>query len=106
MTKWTPISELPEELKKPGTRIVGLCKHDADVGQLPDGKLTTYMAHAEMFGHVEDGEHVLEWGGEYSDHDEYSGCSWTLPNWWFRTDTDFEQAAFPTHFVLLPETEQ
>lgn len=67
-------------------------------------QLTIYMAHAEMFGRINDKEHVLEWGGEYSDHDGNSRHSWTMPNWWFRTDTDFAQAAYPTHIVLLPET--
>jgi hypothetical protein len=101
--KWTPIAELPHEFIKPGARILGLCNHEADIYHFDDGTLTTYATHAEGLGHVTDGPHVLEWGGEYHDDDYEAFHRSYIPNWWFKTDTDFEQAAFPTHFAFLPD---
>ena len=51
---------------------------------------------------VPDGPHVLVWGGEYSEHDAYTGSSFTIPCWWFRVGSDFEEVANPTHWMPLP----
>jgi hypothetical protein len=95
---WQPIDTAPKD----GTLIVGWCDHEAD--PYYDGKkLTVYAAHAEGISHVPDGPHVLEWGGEYSEYDDYTGSGFTIPAWWFRAGSDFEEVANPTHWMALPK---
>ena len=78
---WQPIETAPKD----GTPIIGWCDHEADLYYEEEGKrLTVYAAHAEGMSHVPDGPHVLVWGGEYSEHDTYTGSSFTIPDWWFR----------------------
>ena len=90
---WQDISTAPKD----GTPIIGWCVHSANEYHLKDGYLTTYGAHVEGLGHVGDGTHVLEWGGECDgDGDGY------IPDWWFRVGSDFEEAANPTHWMRLP----
>lgn len=96
---WLPMSELPEGKE----RIVGLCRHDAATLTEDGGKtLTPYGAHAEGMGHVPDGPHVLEWGGEVDEYDDY-GNYYSSPNWWFRAGSDFEEVAYPIGWLPLPE---
>jgi hypothetical protein len=90
---WEDISTAPKD----GTPIIGWCVHSANEYHLKDGYLTTYGAHVEGLGHVGDGAHVLEWGGECDgDGDGY------IPDWWFRVGSDFEEAANPTHWMPIP----
>lgn len=90
--KWQPIETCNV---KDGTPILGWCVHSEDAYQLGDGKLTLYGAHTEGLSHVEDGAHVLIWGGAIND------CSWEepngtyLPDWWFRFGSEFEETANP-----------
>lgn len=80
--------------------IVAWCRHDADpyhtseLGQY----LTTYAAHAEVFGHADDGLQIVEWGGEYDDTEDGH-----IPAWWFVRGTDFEKPANPVAWVTLEE---
>lgn len=84
-------------------RILGLCRHDADqYHDASTGRLTDYGCWAEAVGRVEDGPHVLEWGGEDSDHDEWSGRTLTWPNWWFRFGSEFETVANPIAWMPIP----
>jgi hypothetical protein len=82
--------------------ILGLCSHAADPGPSDTGRLTPYMAHAEGLSHVEDGPHVLVWGGEYQESDWEAGINVHIPNWWFRSDSDFEVAANPIGWMPVP----
>ena len=99
--------QLIETAPRDRTPIIGWCDHEADLYYEEEGKrLTVYAAHAEGMSHVPDGPHVLVWGGEYSEHDTYTGSSFTIPDWWFRAGSDFEEAANPTHWMPLPELPQ
>ena len=94
--KWEPIETAPRD----GTPILGWCDHEADpyIEDEKSGRLTTYGAHAEGLSHVEDGPHVLVWGGGFDDrsYDEPNGAN--MPDWWFLTGNEFEVAANPTHW--------
>lgn len=99
--KWQPIETAPKDMP-----IVGWCVHEADSYYVEGTtNITTYAAHADGMGHVEDGPHVLEWGGAY--HEDCSGEGWgpfvDIPDWWFRRGSDFEQPANPTHWSPLPD---
>lgn len=100
MDTWLPIETAPKD-----KLILGLCKHSAAPIFEPNNKdiLTTYTAHAEGLGHVIDGPHVLEWGGCY--HEDVSGEGrgpfLEIPDWWFRYGSDFEEPAFPTHWMPI-----
>lgn len=99
--EWKPIGEMTEEIKN-GGQILGWCNSKADPYHLDDGRLTTYGAHAEVFGYCADGPQLVEWGGEYSGTEDETGQDYSIPNWWFKAETNFEQVANPTHFIPLP----
>ena len=89
----------PDMSQAPRDRpIVGWCNHKADPYWVDDGYLTIYGAHVEGLGHVEDGPHVIEWGGEYDGGEEGS-----IPDWWFRSGSDWEEAANPVGWLDLPK---
>ena len=90
-----PISLQPMDTAPTNCPIVAYCKHSADPG--PD---------AESLSHVEDGWHVLVWGGAWDDRSlEDPGAGW-LPDWWFVNDGTFEVAANPIGWlVALPNEE-
>ena len=94
-----PIDEYRPEMGK----VLAWCCHAEDDYVLEEGKrLTTYGAHAEGVGHVEDGFHLVGWGGMYHDED-FGGSPYTISDWWFVVGTDFDIVANPTHFWVLPE---
>jgi hypothetical protein len=102
-TGWRDIATAPKD----GTPILGWCVHDADPYFIePEdasgrSRLTVYGAHTEGLSHVEDGAHVIVWGGSWDDSThEYDGGS--MPDWWFRADSEFEVTANPTHWMPLP----
>lgn len=98
MSGWNyDMSEAPKD--RP---ILGLCVHEADPYHVGEGKLTLYGGHAEGLSHVEDGPHVLVWGGGWDDSShEYSG-GW-MPDWWFRFGSEFEEAANPIAWIAIPD---
>lgn len=101
--KWQDISTAPRD----GTRILGLCVHDADPYFLPNNRITTYASHCESGpGQADDGVHIVQWGGEYTEYeDEYTNTpSCHIPDWWFLAETDFGTVANPTHWMPLPES--
>jgi hypothetical protein len=51
-------------------------------------------------GRVTWGPQILVWGGAWADSWEDGGGS--LPDWWFRAESEFEEAANPTHWMPLP----
>ena len=90
--------------------ILGLCRDecgDPRCGlQTGQGSYTLclYHGHADGLGHVSDGPHVLEWGGAWDDSThEYAG-GW-MPDWWFRTDSEFEAVANPVAWMEIPSEE-
>lgn len=97
--KWLPMDTAPRN----GSCILAICEHDADPYVLDSGKrLTTYGAHCEGMSRVPDGVHVLEWGGEYSENDYEGGISFTIPDWWFRYGSEFEEVANPVAWLPIP----
>jgi hypothetical protein len=96
---WKPIDE-----NTPKDRpILGWCVHDADPYFIDEGKyLTAYGLHCEGIGHVEDGPHVLVWGGECEDYDEWRDRHYTIPAWWFRFGSEFEEVANPVLWAEVP----
>lgn len=93
---WRLIASAPKD----GTEILGWCVHGSDPYYFNDRSLTVYGAHVEGLSHVSDGAHVLVWGGGWSDCEDDGGGS--LPDWWFRSDSEFDVAANPTHWRPLP----
>jgi len=83
--------------------ILAWCDHEADSGQDPDNpkRLTLYAGHAEGLSHAATGWHIIEWGGAWDDSSwEYDG-GW-MPDWWFVAGSEFECAANPLFWMLLP----
>lgn len=87
--------------------ILGWCRDEcgSDVCAYYTGtgtSLCLYHGHAEGLSHVEDGPHVLVWGGSWDDSSfEYAG-GW-MPDWWFRSDSEFEVAANPIAWAPIPD---
>jgi len=106
MSEWQPIETAPKD--RP---ILGWCVHDADPYFIePEGKdgrsrLTLYGGHTEGLSHVSDGPHVIEWGGAWDDSTHEHSGGW-MPDWWFRSDSEFEVAANPVLWMDItpPET--
>lgn len=88
----TDMNAAPED--KP---ILAWCIHDADYYQCEEtGKLSPYAAHVEGIGNrLQDGPHVIEWGGEYFEDDYEAGLHTHIPNWWFQYGSGFEMPASP-----------
>ena len=100
MSDWKPIGpDTPKD--RP---ILGWCVDVDDHETKPDGtaRMSIYLAHAEGMGRVEDGPHVLVWGGAFDDSSwEYPNQA-SLPDWWFLSGSEFEMAANPTHWMDIP----
>ena len=94
---WQPMETAPKD----GTLILGLGVHEADPYVMADGRLTIYGAQVEGLSRVPDGIHVLEWGGEYTETDEYN-VPFTIPPWWFRSGSEFEEVANPVAWMPIP----
>ena len=93
---WQPMETAPQD----GTAILAVCIHEVDPYMVDGGvRLTVYGAPAEGLTHVQDGIHVIEWGGEYID------VEYTIPPWWFRSGSEFEEVANPVAWLPIPPTE-
>lgn len=99
-TEWQPMDTAPMD----GTLILARCEHEAaEWGEDDEKRLAPYAAHAEGMDHVEDGCHVLVWGGGYDEAgDEYGYGGYTMPDWWFRAGSDFEEVANPVAWMPIP----
>lgn len=96
-TEWFPMETAPKD--RP---IVGWCVHDADPYYIDSSRLTLYGGHAEGLSNVQDGPHILEWGGSFDDSSYEYGGAW-MPDWWFLSGSDFEVAANPVCWTYLTE---
>lgn len=70
-------------------------------GDLYYYKMSPYLFNAEANGHVEDGIHVLVYGGGYTDGIEDGGGS--APDGWFLAGSGFEIAANPILWIEIDE---
>lgn len=82
--------------------ILAWCDHEADPYYESEKRLTVYGACCEGNGHVQDGFHVVEWGGGYDDDNAPEGPREWMPDWWFQRGSDFEIAANPVAWCELP----
>ncbi len=98
MAEWQPIESAPQD----NTLILGWCNHEADPYQDPENPnwITVYAAHCDGLSHVENGPHVLVWGGAVDDHPDDGGAQ--IPDWWFLNGSEFEVVANPTHWMPIP----
>ena len=81
------------------------CDHEVDpYYDETTGSLTLYGAHAEGLSHAPTGFHIIEWGGGWSDSCEDGGGE--MPDWWFVSGSEFEQAANPVEWWPLPERQK
>lgn len=95
-----------ENAPKDGTLILAWCDHDADPYHIDDGTLTPYGCHVEALSRVVDGPNVLVWGGGYWESTDDYGSGYTIPDWWFRAGSEFEEAANPIAWMPLPAAPQ
>lgn len=102
MLKWQSM-ETAEDYQRSGLPILALCYHHADVYEV-DNKLTIYAAHCEVNegNHVDDGPHVLQWGGEWQK--DQDGLVLHIPCWWFRFGSNFQEVAYPTLWCPVPHS--
>lgn len=75
--------------------ILGWCVNPEHCPDCGPQSLCLFHAHADGLSAVEDGPHVIVWGGGFCDVGEYGVIEAQLPNWWFRLGSEFEQAANP-----------
>ncbi len=75
--------------------ILGYCMDESEPDEKVHGCLSTYLIHRQELDHVVNGPHVLVWGGEYGGNDPVDGTCFTIPNWWFRYGSAFEEPAAP-----------
>ena len=104
---WHPIDTAPRD----GTPILAWCDtncHDSKCGYseaCADDKCLTlclYHGHSEGAASAGDGFVIVEWGGSWDDSTwEYPNQGW-MPDWWFRTESEFEEAANPIAWTPLP----
>lgn len=90
-----------------GTKILAICRHDADSywDKEPGLTITPYSLWSEDEGHVEDGPCVIAWQDGYTEDE--SGEGWgpwtTMPGWWFETtNCDPPLAANPVGWLPIP----
>lgn len=75
--------------------VLAWCIDDCGEELSKDGCLSLYRAHADGSSCVEDGPHVVEWGGGYVDDCFDSPGGIVMPDWWFQSGSCFEIAANP-----------
>lgn len=89
---WQQMDTAPRD----GTPILGWCVHEDDpYFDEDENRLTTYGGHVEGMSHVEDGAHVIVWGGAWDDTSYEEPNAGHMPDWWFRYGSHFEEAANP-----------
>ena len=88
MTDWKTMESAPTD--RP---IVAWCKEPDNCPDCDEKRMCLFHAHAEGMGSAGDGLVVIEWGGSWADGWEDGGAS--MPDWWFRVGSEFEEAANP-----------
>ena len=106
--EWQDIESAPKD----GTAILAWCRDGCGDPECRRGdenyptvdawhkRLCLFHALEHHTGSVVPGPQILVWGGGFSDSWEDGGGS--LPDWWFRVGSEFEEAANPTHWMPLP----
>lgn len=65
--------------------------------------LTIYGAACESGGHLQDGPHVIEFGGAFDDSTwEYPNQA-SMPDWWYLSNSEFEIPANPVYWMPIED---
>jgi len=99
MTVW--ISDMTSAPKD--RPILGWCVDRSPCPDCGPAVMCIYHAHADGLSRVEDGPHVILWGGGFCDVGEYGVIEAQLPDWWFRYGSEFEEAAYPVKWAEIGE---
>lgn len=103
---WQPIKTAPKNRPILGWCVEECGKDNCALGGGGGPNLCLFHAHAEGLSKCEPGPHVIVWGGAFDDSTwEYPNQA-SLPDWWFRLGSEFEEAANPTHWMDIPEPPQ
>ena len=94
---WRDIKTAPKD----GTTILAWCVHAADPYHVDEKSLTAYGAHCEGLSHVEDGAHVVQWGGGSWESTDGYGSGYLIPDWWFRFGSEWEETANPIAWMPI-----
>lgn len=67
--------------------------------------LCLYHGHADGLSSAGTGWRIVEWGGAWDDSTWEDPNGGSMPDWWFRAGSEFEEAANPVFWMTLPDVQ-